>query len=78
MSRETPDTFNTFVDRFPEIWQAQETAAKAVEGVGPLDRKTRELIKIGICLGGNLQTALRRRPDRRCQSGRLEHSFGAR
>ncbi len=69
MDPETPDTFKAFVDRFPGVWQAQELGARAVEDAGPLDRKTRELIKIGICVGGNLQTALRRHVHQGLENG---------
>ncbi len=69
MDTQTPDTFRAFVERFPEVWRAQEMGAKATEHAGPLDRKTRELIKIGICLGGNLQTALRRHVHQALESG---------
>lgn len=79
MDPKTPDTFKAFVDRFPEVWRAQETAARAVEAAGPLDRKTRELIKIGICLGGTLQTALRRHVHQALESGaglaQIEHAL---
>ncbi len=69
MDPKTPDTFKAFVERYPEIWQAQEMGAEAIEQSGPLDRKMRELIKIGICLGATLQTALRRHVHQALASG---------
>jgi len=56
----TPDTFREFKAKHETIWTQQEASAKAIGDSGPLDRKTRELIKIGIALGANLQTATRR------------------
>jgi len=60
MPTDLPQVFQKFTSKHPDIWQAQEDGAAAVEAAGPLDRRQRELIKIGICLGANLQTALRR------------------
>ena len=45
-----PKTFRAFVTKFPEIGGAHEQVAQAAEQAGPLDRKTCELIKIGIPL----------------------------
>ena len=58
--QDTPDTFREFKSRHEAIWTLQEASAKAIGEAGPLDRKTRELIKVGIALGANLQTATRR------------------
>lgn len=57
--KELPSTYLDFVKRFPAIAAAHEAVGKAVDSIGPLDRKTCELIKIGICLGAGLETALR-------------------
>lgn len=57
---DTPDTFREFKTRFQKIWLLQEQSAEAISNAGPIDRKNRELIKIGVALGANLQTALRR------------------
>ncbi len=54
-----PKTFRDFVAAFPALGQAHETVAKAVDETGPLDRKTCELIKIGISLGAGLESAVR-------------------
>ena len=54
-----PATFKEFIQRFPEIGEAHQKVASVVEGMGPLDRKTCELIKIGICLGAGLESATR-------------------
>ena len=52
-----PETFKNIVKMYPEVWAAHEQLAKACSEAGPLDRKTRELIKVGICLGAGLETA---------------------
>ncbi len=54
-----PKTFRAFIARFPEIGVAHEKVAQTAERAGPLDRKTCELIKIGISLGAGLESAVK-------------------
>jgi len=54
-----PRTFKAFVERFPALGDAHEAIAKAVDQAGPLDRKSCELIKIGLSVGAGLETATR-------------------
>ncbi len=54
-----PKTFTSFRDAHPGIVAAHEQAARAAFAAGPLDRKTCELVKIGIALGAGLESALR-------------------
>lgn len=54
---ETPETFQRFTDRFAGIAEAHESIARLVDSEGPLDRKTCELIKLGISIGAGLTTA---------------------
>ena len=67
-----PATFKDFIARFPELGEAHEKIGKAVEGYGPLDRKTCELIKIGISVGAGLETATRSHVRRAMQHGATE------
>ena len=52
-----PGKFKEFVARFPELGEAHAKIGKAVDGYGPLDRKSIELVKIGISIGAGLETA---------------------
>jgi len=54
-----PGTFKAFVEKFPALGEAHELVARAVDTAGPLDRKTCELIKIGISIGAGLESAVR-------------------
>lgn len=54
-----PGTYREFIGRFPALGRAHEAVAKSVESVGPLDAKTLALVKIGICTGAGLESALR-------------------
>ena len=67
-----PKTYKALVAKFPEIAQAHEKVAKAVDAAGPLDRKTCELIKLGICLGAGLETATRSHTRRALEHGATE------
>jgi len=64
-----PATFKAFVKKFPALGQAHEEIAQAVEKVGPLDAKQCALIKIGICLGAGLESALRSHVRRALEHG---------
>ena len=44
----TPPTLRDFQKEFPEVWKAYERFREACDQQGPLDAKTRELIKIAI------------------------------
>jgi 4-carboxymuconolactone decarboxylase len=52
-----PTTFKQFIKRFPDIAAGHEAIARAADHAGPLDRKTCELIKLGISIGAGLITA---------------------
>jgi len=54
-----PGVFKEFVGRFPALGDAHEAVAAAEATAGPLDEKTRELIKIGISIGAGLESAVR-------------------
>ena len=64
-----PKTFRAFVTKFPEIGAAHEKVAQAADQAGPLDRKTCELIKIGISLGAGLESAVKSHVRRALEHG---------
>ena len=57
IKQDLPKTFKEFIGKFPELGEAHEKIARACESYGPLDRKTRELVKIGLSVGAGLETA---------------------
>lgn len=67
-----PGTFHRFAKRFPELLKAHEQIAQAIDAEGHLDAKTSALIKIGICVGGGLESALRSHVRRATQAGASE------
>lgn len=50
-----PKWFRNFQKRYPQIGAAADALGEAVNGAGPLDEKTRELVKLGIALGAGLE-----------------------
>ncbi len=64
-----PKTYREFVGRYPELGKAHDSIAKAVDRSGPLNPKTLALIKIGICTGAGLDSALRSHVRRALQHG---------
>ncbi|MFN0009337.1 MAG: carboxymuconolactone decarboxylase family protein [Planctomycetota bacterium] len=58
-SSEAPKSFRAFVARYPALGRAHEEIAHAVDRAGPLDARTLALVKIGICTGTGLESALR-------------------
>ncbi len=70
-----PRTFRDFVKTYPGIWQAHEQLAQACADAGPLDRKTRELVKIGISVGAGLETATKRHAVMARENGATEEEI---
>jgi len=70
-----PKTFQAFVRRFPELGEAHEKIGRAVDELGPLDDKTRSLVKIGICLGAGLESALRSHVRRAVAAGATQEEI---
>ena len=66
-----PKTFVRFARRFPKLAAAHQSMGSAADE-GPLDKKTQHLIKIGICLGAGLESAMRSHTRRAIQAGATE------
>jgi alkylhydroperoxidase/carboxymuconolactone decarboxylase family protein YurZ len=50
MSKEPPRTYREFVATYPRLGEAWDVAREA-ENDGPLDEKTRRLVKLGVAAG---------------------------
>jgi AhpD family alkylhydroperoxidase len=53
-----PKRYKKFSNDFPEVIHAYETLGEAVHSAGPLNEKTRALIKLAISIGGKLEGAV--------------------
>ncbi len=57
--KEVPEVYAGFADKFPEILEKNEELGVLIhEKGGPLDDKTRSLIKLGISAASRHQTAV--------------------
>lgn len=57
--RELPEAFQKFSREYPKIHQAYEALAAAAHESGPLDERTRRLVKLAISVGARLEGAVR-------------------
>jgi len=64
-----PKTFKQFIQKYPVLGETHQRIGQTVEQLGPLDAKACALVKIGISLGGGLESALRSHVRRAIQAG---------
>lgn len=57
--RELPSAFRQLRDDYPDAHAAYEALAAAAHKAGPLDERTRQLVKLGIAIGARLEGAVR-------------------
>lgn len=53
-----PKRFKNFLKQYPTVGEAYEQLGSAVHEAGPLDEKTRALVKLGISVGARLEGAV--------------------
>ncbi len=63
--------------RYPDIWQAFTNLAEACHNAGPLDEKTRRLVKLAIAVGagteGGTHSAVRHAAEAGVTAKEMEH-----
>ncbi len=59
MAGELPQPYQDFTKQYPDIAEAYEALGSATHDAGPLDDRTRRLIKLAIAVGGRLEGAVR-------------------
>lgn len=64
-----PRNFKAFAERFPDVARAHAAIGKAGDAAGPLDRRTVELIKLGMSLASGLESATKSHARRALQHG---------
>ena len=58
MEKNLPSAYRRFAGEHPRLTEAYEQLSQATLTEGPLDRKTAELVKIGIAIGARLEGAV--------------------
>ena len=56
---ELPQPFQDFTKDFPQVASRYEALATSAYDAGPLDERTRRLVKLAIAVGGRLEGAVR-------------------
>lgn len=54
---ELPDAYTAFREEFPEVAEAYDAVGSAAHEAGPLDDRTRQLVKLAIAVGGHSEGA---------------------
>jgi len=72
-----PSVVEEFAEQRPEVWEAYNRLGQAVSEAGPLDEKTRRLVKLAIALGSGREGAVKAHARRANRAGishdELEH-----
>jgi AhpD family alkylhydroperoxidase len=53
-----PKPYVNFQEQYPDVWQAYNQLGAAVHAAGPLDEKTRGLIKLALAIGAGREGAV--------------------
>jgi AhpD family alkylhydroperoxidase len=64
-----PKRFQKFIDEYPDVAAAYEELGNKVHSAGPLDNKTRALIKLAISAGARLKGAVRSHTRKALEAG---------
>jgi 4-carboxymuconolactone decarboxylase len=64
-----PGRFLEFQKKFPAIYQAYDALGAATASAGPLDGKTRALVKLGIAVGAQMEGAVHSHTRRALEAG---------
>lgn len=57
MAKVLPKTVNQFSKQYPKVWEAFNDLGERCHQAGPLDEKTRRLIKLALSIGAGLEGA---------------------
>jgi AhpD family alkylhydroperoxidase len=53
-----PKSYVQFQEKYADIWQAYDQLGAAVHAAGPIDEKTRGLVKLALALGSGREGAV--------------------
>src|ERR1017187_7720904 len=77
MKRDLPSGAGRLADRHPKVWTAYENLGEAVAEGGPLDAKTRRLVKVALAIGcsseGAVHSHVRRAVSEGLKADELRH-----
>jgi 4-carboxymuconolactone decarboxylase len=64
-----PTPYESFTRRYPKIWEAYDRLGAVSHEAGPLNGKTRELLKIALSIGAKLEGAVHSHTRRAVKAG---------
>ena len=64
-----PKPFQQFRTNYPEVYKAYEQLGEAAANAGPLDPKTRELIRLGMSAANKSESAVQSHTHRALDAG---------
>lgn len=64
-----PDVYKDFVKQYPEVNKAYDSLANVCHKAGPLDKKMRRLVKLGIAIGLNSDGGVKSHARRALEEG---------
>ena len=74
-----PRPYQKFMQDYPEVGKAYEELGNTIAQAGPLDSKTRELIKLGMAAANRSETAVHSHVHRALEAGasgaEIEHTI---
>jgi len=75
---ELPESYNRVKLEYPELVKHYEALGEVSKSAGPLDARTAELVKFGMCVGGGLEggahASVRKALAAGCSPGELRHA----
>jgi 4-carboxymuconolactone decarboxylase len=64
-----PDVYKDFIKQYPDINKSYDSLANSCHKAGPLDKRTRRLVKLGIAIGMNSEGGVRSHARRAIEEG---------
>lgn len=53
-----PEALDQFIAQYPQVWEAYNRLGEAAAEAGPLDEKTRRLVKLAVAIGAGREGAV--------------------
>ena len=66
---ELPRTYQRFQSEYSELWQTYDRLGATAAEAGPLDKKVRELVKLGMAAANQSESAVRSHTHRALEAG---------
>lgn len=64
-----PKAYESFKRKFHKVWERYDRLARAAHQAGPLDEKTRELVKLAFSVGAKMEGAVHSHARRALEAG---------